>query len=120
MTLNEAHGLDPVGIILVKPRGEAYLRPMPYIPPQDRPTYDPLIAPLAEALRAQQPDRRKGHANYVITQIMRKAWGVDRAENESYSNYADIIGTLECAKQELYRRWVADYEDKAIAKHGDL
>ena len=51
---------------------------------------------------------------------MRNAWGVDCAENESYSNYADIIGTLECAKQELYRRWLADYEDKAIAKHGDL
>ena len=47
-------------------------------------------------------------------------WGVDCAENESYSNCADIIRTLECAKQELYRRSVADYEDKAIAKNGDL
>ncbi len=93
---------------------------MPYIPQEDRTAYDPLIEPLAEALRAQQTDRRKGHANYVITQIMRKAWGVDCAENESYSNYADIIGTMECAKQELYRRWVADYEDKAIVKNGDL
>ncbi len=120
MTLNEAHGLEPVGIILVKPRAQAYLRPMPYIPQEDRTAYDPLIEPLAEALRAQQTDRRKGHANYIITQIMRKAWGVDCAENESYSNYADIIGTLECAKQELYRRWVADYEDQAIVKNGDL
>ncbi|MEE8155585.1 MAG: hypothetical protein V3T53_11590 [Phycisphaerales bacterium] len=93
---------------------------MPYIPQEDRTAYDPLIWPLAEALQAQQADRRKGHANYVITQILRKAWGVDCAENESYSNYADIIGTLECAKQELYRRWVADYEDKAIIKNGDL
>ena len=65
-------------------------------------------------------DRRKGHANYVITQILRKAWGVDRPENESYSNYADIIGTLECAKHELYRRRLAAYEDTAIARHGDL
>ena len=56
----------------------------------------------------------------MITQILRKAWGVDCAENESYSNYADIIGTLECAKQELYRRWLAAYEDTAIAKNGDL
>ena len=39
---------------------------------------------------------------------------------ESYSSYADIIGTLECAKLELYRRWVAAYEDKAIARHGDI
>ena len=93
---------------------------MPYIPQEDRIAYDQLIEQLAEALEAQQADRRKGHANYIITQILRKAWGVDEPQNESYSNYADIIGTLECAKQELYRRWVADYEDKAIVKNGDL
>ncbi len=93
---------------------------MPYIPQEDRIAYDQLIEQLAESLSTQDPARRKGHANYVITQILRKAWGVDCAENESYSNYADIIGTLECAKQELYRRWLADYEDKAIVKHGDL
>ena len=93
---------------------------MPYIPQEDRTAYNPLIDQLAESLSTQEPARRKGHANYVITQILRKAWGVDSPEHESYSNYADIIGTLECAKQELYRRWVADYEDKAIEKNGDL
>ena len=93
---------------------------MPYIPSEDRPAYDGLIDQLAEALAAQPADRRKGHANYVITQLVRKAWGVDAASGESYSNYADVIGTLECSKLELYRRWVADYEDKAIEKNGDL
>ena len=93
---------------------------MPYIPGPDRPTYDDLIDQLADALGRQPPDKRKGHANYVITQIARKAWGVHEPANESYSNYADVIGTLECAKQEIYRRWVADYEDKAIANNGDL
>jgi len=93
---------------------------MPYIPSQDRPAYDGLIDQLAEALAAQPADRRKGHANYVVTQLVRKAWGVHTASGESYSNYADVIGTLECAKLELYRRWVADYEDKAIQKNGDL
>ena len=93
---------------------------MPYIPREDRPAYDGLIDQLVEILAAQPADRRKGHANYVITQLIRKAWGVHAASGESYSNYADVIGTLECAKLELYRRWVADYEDKAIAKNGDL
>ena len=93
---------------------------MPYIPRDDRPLYDELIRQLAVALRAQPPDRRKGHANYVLTQILRLAWGVDSAAGESYSSYADIIGALECAKLELYRRQVAPYEDKAIVKNGDL
>lgn len=93
---------------------------MPYIPQDDRHAYDPMIERLAEALAGQPGDKRKGHANYVVTQIVRKAWKVDSPGGESYSNYADVIGTLECAKQEMYRRWVAGYEDKAIAKNGDL
>ena len=97
-----------------------YTDAMPYIPTADRPAYDALIDQLAETLAGQPPDRRKGHANYVVTQLLRKAWGVDAAANESYSNYADVIGTLENAKLEIYRRWVAAYEDKAIAKNGDL
>ena len=93
---------------------------MPYIPLSDRPPYDDAITALAELLAAQPADKRKGHANYVITQVLRKAWGVDAPRGESYSNYADVIGTLESAKLELYRRWVAAYEDQAIAKNGDL
>ena len=93
---------------------------MPYIPGKDRRAYDELIDQIAQALATQSPAQRKGHANYVITQLLRKAWGVHTPAGESYSNYADIIGTLECAKQELYRRWIADYEDKAIEKNGDL
>ena len=89
---------------------------MPYISPDDRATYDETIGQLAMLLNSQAPDRRKGHANYVITQLLRHAWGVERPEGESYSNYADVIGTLESAKLEVYRRWVADYEDQAIAR----
>jgi hypothetical protein len=93
---------------------------MPYIPRENRSAYDGLIDQLVAALAAEPADRRKGHANYVVTQLVRKAWGVHAAAGESYSNYADVIGTLECAKLELYRRWVAEYEDKAIKKNGDL
>lgn len=92
---------------------------MPYIPQSDRPQYDTLIAELARLLARQPAEKRKGHGNYVITQILRGAW-VATPDAESYSNYADIVGTLECAKLEIYRRWVAGYEDKAIAKNGDV
>ncbi len=93
---------------------------MPYIPAADRPAYDSDIDRIASKLAANPPETRKGHANYVITQILRQAWGVDKPEGESYSHYADMVGTLECAKLELYRRWIAAYEDIAIAKNGDL
>ena len=93
---------------------------MPYIPKNDRTTYDPMIGELSLSLSEQPADKRKGHANYVITQILRQAWGVQNTDGESYSSYADIIGTLECAKHEIYRRWVGPYEDTAIQRHGDL
>ena len=89
---------------------------MPYIAREDRGQYDGDIEQLSRLLAAQPADKRKGHANYVITQILRAAW----SDRESYSNYADVIGTLECAKLEIYRRWVAPYEDGAIERNGDL
>ena len=93
---------------------------MPYIAAADREPYDPLIEKLAKLLAGRPANRRKGHANYVITQILRKGFGVDQPAGESYSGYADVIGTLECAKLEIYRRGVATYEDGAIARHGEL
>lgn len=93
---------------------------MPYIAPEDRPLYDDHIRRIAEALAKQPPETRKGHANYVITRILRQGFGVASPRGESYSSYADVVGTLECAKLEIYRRWVAPYEDRAIERHGDL
>jgi len=93
---------------------------MPYIAQEHRSEYDVLIRELAARLRAQSDNQRKGHANYVITQLLRRAWALEQPEHESYSSHADVIGTLECAKLELYRRFVARYEDRAIERHGDL
>lgn len=93
---------------------------MPYIPREDRPAYDALVDELAALIRHHDPPKRKGHGNYVVTQILRKAWGVDRPGGETYAAWADVIGTLECAKLELYRRFVGPYEDGAIARNGDL
>ena len=45
---------------------------MPYIPKKDRTTYDPMVAELARLLADQPPERRKGHANYVVTQLLRR------------------------------------------------
>jgi hypothetical protein len=89
---------------------------MPYIPQEFRPALDRAIEQLVATLREETARDRKGHANYVITQILRKTFG----NPESYSSWADAIGTLECAKLELYRRYVVPYENGAIARNGDV
>ena len=58
-----------------------------------------------------------GTLNYLVTMIC----GIYLTEQgERYKTYNDIVGTLECAKLELYRRLIAPYEDKAIERNGDL
>lgn len=58
-----------------------------------------------------------GELNYCITKC------IDTYVAEWGANYATInavIGALECAKLELYRRVAAPYEDLAIARNGDV
>ena len=58
-----------------------------------------------------------GQLNYVITRI------VDEyllAQGVSYSTINGVIGVLECAKLEAYRRVAASYEDEKIEQNGDV
>lgn len=57
-----------------------------------------------------------GVLNYMFT-AMALVY-IDR--DESYQAYNDVIGALEAAKLELYRRRVAPYEDKKIEENGDV
>ena len=61
--------------------------------------------------------RQIGDLNYKITKLC-KAWLY--AQGESYATYNSLIGVLECAKLEFYRRMVAPYEDQKIAENGDV
>jgi len=58
-----------------------------------------------------------GELNYeftrVITQYLYK-------KRESYQTYNDIMGALEGAKLELYRRMIAPYEDNKMEENGDV
>lgn len=59
---------------------------------------------------------RPGDLNYAITRlIVRYLSG-----SYSYERYNDVIGVLECAKLELYRRMVAPYEDRKMKENGDV
>lgn len=59
-----------------------------------------------------------GELNYIITQLINTY--LDDYENVGYTELNEVIGVLECAKLELYRRLVAPYEDQKIAENGDV
>lgn len=58
-----------------------------------------------------------GELNYAITTLLRNYWN---DHQESYDIINDIIGALEGAKLEFYRRVAAPYEDKKITQNGDV
>ena len=37
-----------------------------------------------------------------------------------YEQYNAVVGVLECAKQEFYRRAVSTYEDAKLVENGDI
>lgn len=82
---------------------------MPYIRPEEREFLNEEVAALAKQLGAA------GDANYAITTLLLQAF-----PTKSYENYNRVIGILECAKLEFYRRAVAAYEDEKIQSNGDV
>jgi hypothetical protein len=58
-----------------------------------------------------------GELNYEITAILNDFLSI---RGKNYSTLNDIIGVVECAKLEFYRRIAAPYEDEAIVRNGDV
>lgn len=58
-----------------------------------------------------------GELNYAITEMMINYLN---RKGISYTNMNEVIGVLECAKLELYRRMTAPYEDTKIEENGDV
>lgn len=80
---------------------------MPYIKQERRDEFD---NGNAEAEKA-------GELNYMITT---ECLNYLNKHGKSYMVINDIVGALECAKLEFYRRLVAPYEDTKIAENGDV
>lgn len=86
---------------------------MPYIKIEDR---EKLAKPFSIP-------RTPGELNYLITQLCREYlfWKAPAPDYEpSYANHNDVIGALECAKMEFYRRVTVPYEDKKIMENTDV
>lgn len=83
-----------------------------------------------------QDDRRKfidlglvkpmtaGELNYCLTTLCHQYLQLTSETGDKYAaryqKHNDVIGALEGAKLEFYRRMTAPYEDKVIEKNGDL
>lgn len=79
---------------------------MPYIPQEWR-----------ELDWNDNPALTPGQLNYVVT-VACDDYLADRGL--SYSTINEVIGVLECAKQELYRRIAVPYEDRKRYENGDV
>lgn len=81
--------------------------PVPYIDPGARQRLDEGGSP-----------RNAGELNYAITRL------VDRYLVEQggvrYTRLNEVVGALECAKLEAYRRLAAPYEDRKLREAGDV
>jgi hypothetical protein len=79
---------------------------MPYIKQQDREELDEWEVP-----------KSAGDLNYVI-HLELERYLIEKGE--SYQTYNDMIGALECAKLELYRRRISKYEALKAEENGDI
>jgi hypothetical protein len=80
---------------------------MPYIKPERR-----------EAILAGAKPLDAGELNFAITALV-DSYLQDKG-GIRYGHLNEVIGALDCAKLELYRRIAAPYEDKKLAENGDV
>lgn len=93
---------------------------MPYITKPQRTPYDKNILVLAEKVRKFAEDEAAspaGQLNYIITRLILEVYG---EWLPNYSDFNEIVGILECAKMEMYRKHTAPYEDEKIKENGDV
>lgn len=64
----------------------------------------------------RRPPANAGELNYKITKLLLAYLG----EHPNYERFNAVVGVLECAKLELYRRMVVPYEDAKREEIGDV
>jgi hypothetical protein len=81
---------------------------MPYITEERR-----------RSLMRGYPDKMEnaGELNWEISELIKRYIVI---HGNSYITYNDVVGALECAKQEFYRRVLIPYEEIKIKTNGDI
>lgn len=79
---------------------------MPYISPESR-----------RRLEQDHEPKTAGEMNYAITVALDR---YIKVHGLSYDTLNTVVGILECAKLELYRRVCAKYENEKMTANGDV
>ena len=90
---------------------------MPYISHEKRELLQHSLASLAAGIIVADQKDQAGVLNYCISALLNE---VLKTNGISYRNINELIGVLECAKLELYRRVASPYEDDKIQSNGDV
>ncbi|MDB4408494.1 hypothetical protein N9165_00305 [Akkermansiaceae bacterium] len=85
---------------------------MPYIAQEDRDGFEEF-----RDLCADLEPKTAGEIQYMIAVIVAEFM---KNSDYRYQNMNDVMGALNGANLEFYRRYVAPYEDECIAKNGDV
>ena len=83
---------------------------MPYITKICRTELDECVETYYPFLK---PD---GRLNYFLAKLFKKLM----RRKMSYRNAKEFVAELEMAKMEIYRRWIAPYEDEKKDINGDV
>lgn len=83
---------------------------MPYIKQKDRIYFEKEITEMVESIT------EPGELCYCIYTILKKLTDKDYR----FKNMSSLIGEVEAAKLEYYRRVVSPYEDIKITENGDI
>lgn len=86
---------------------------MPYIKQEERDNLKQLVDEMNRT-----PIDSEGCLNYLITQLCQRF--VRLQPQFGYKVINTVIGTLECTKQEYYRRIASQYEDRKSQLNGDV
>ena len=85
---------------------------MPYIKREAR---DKFLDLEYEIFQANIED--PGELNYLLTLLCLR---FEQIEGLKYKTINNIVGALECCKQEYYRKQAISYEDKKATENGDV
>jgi len=90
---------------------------MPYIAQDKRALLEHSLASLSARVIVEERSSQAGVLNYCISALFNE---VLNTNGVNYRNINELIGVLECAKLELYRRVASPYEDEKIQSNGDV